>query len=54
VHQATPIVIITTEGAEVDRDRAMSLGATAYLVKPVQAQQVIETVRALLPPAVAP
>jgi len=50
-HQATPIVVITTEGAEADRNRAMSLGATAYLVKPVQAQQVIETVRALLPPA---
>jgi two-component system chemotaxis response regulator CheY len=48
-HQGTPIVIITTEGAQADRDRAMSLGATAYLVKPVQAQQVIDTVRALLP-----
>jgi two-component system chemotaxis response regulator CheY len=48
VHQATPIVVITTEGAEADRNRAMSLGATAYLVKPVQAQQVIDTVRALL------
>lgn len=48
-HQATPVVIITTEGAEADRQRAMRLGATAYLVKPVQAQQVVETVRALLP-----
>ncbi|MFO0584527.1 MAG: response regulator [Anaeromyxobacter sp.] len=48
-HQATPVVVITTEGAEADRQRAMRLGATAYLVKPVQAQQVIETVRALLP-----
>jgi two-component system chemotaxis response regulator CheY len=48
-HRSTPIVIITTEGAEADRKRAMSLGATAYLVKPVQAQQVIDTVRALLP-----
>jgi two-component system chemotaxis response regulator CheY len=50
-HQGTPIVIITTEGAEADRNRAMSLGATAYLVKPVQAQQVIDTVRALLAPS---
>ncbi|MFT3915387.1 MAG: response regulator [Anaeromyxobacteraceae bacterium] len=49
-HQDTPVVVITTEGAEADRQRAMRLGATAYLVKPVQAQQVIETVRALLPP----
>jgi two-component system chemotaxis response regulator CheY len=47
-HQRTPVVVITTEGAEADRRRAMSLGANAYLVKPVQAQQVVETVRGLL------
>ena len=43
-----PLVVITTEGAEADRKRAMSLGASAYLVKPVQANQVVETVRSLL------
>ena len=48
-HRTTPIVIITTEGGEADRNRAMSLGASAYLVKPVQAHQVLEIVRALLP-----
>jgi two-component system chemotaxis response regulator CheY len=47
-HQRVPIVVITTEGAEADRRRAMSLGASAYLVKPVQAAQVVEAVRALL------
>jgi two-component system chemotaxis response regulator CheY len=47
-HQRIPIVVITTEGAEADRRRAMSLGASAYLVKPVQATQVVEAVRALL------
>jgi two-component system chemotaxis response regulator CheY len=47
-HQRIPIVVITTEGAEADRRRAMTLGASAYLVKPVQAQQVVETVRTLL------
>jgi len=47
-HQRTPVVVITTEGAEADRRRAMSLGANAYLVKPVQAQQVVETVKGLL------
>ncbi len=47
-HQRIPIVVITTESAEADRKRAMSLGASAYLVKPVQAPQVVETVRALL------
>jgi len=48
VHQRVPIVVITTEGAEADRRRAMSLGASAYLVKPVQAAQVVEIVRSLL------
>ncbi len=47
-HQRVPVVVITTEGAEADRRRAMGLGASAYLVKPVQAQQVVETVRSLL------
>jgi len=42
------VVVITTEGAEADRKRAMALGATAFLVKPVQAQVVVETVKALL------
>lgn len=43
-----PIVIITTEAAEADRDRALKLGANAYLVKPVQAQVVVDTVKKLL------
>jgi two-component system chemotaxis response regulator CheY len=47
-HQRVPIVVITTEGAEADRRRAMSLGASAYLVKPVQAGQVVAAVKALL------
>jgi two-component system chemotaxis response regulator CheY len=47
-HQHVPLVVITTEGAEVDRRRAMSLGASAYLVKPVQANQVVDAVRSLL------
>ena len=47
-HQRVPVVVITTEGAEADRRRAMSLGANAYLVKPVQATQVVDAVRGLL------
>jgi two-component system, chemotaxis family, chemotaxis protein CheY len=47
-HQRVPIVVITTEGAEADRKRARSLGASAYLVKPVQAQAVVDAVRGLL------
>jgi two-component system chemotaxis response regulator CheY len=47
-HRQVPIVVITTEAADADRQRAMALGASAYLVKPVQAQQVVETVKRLL------
>ncbi len=43
-----PIVIITTEGGEEDRKRALALGASAYITKPIQAPQVIATVRQLL------
>lgn len=43
-----PIVIITTEGAEEDRQRALALGATAYITKPIQAPQVISLVREVL------
>ncbi|HEY0882269.1 MAG TPA: response regulator, partial [Archangium sp.] len=36
-----PIIVITTESAEEDRERAMKLGASAYLIKPVKAQEVL-------------
>jgi two-component system chemotaxis response regulator CheY len=53
IRQATeqrevPIVVITTEGAAADRERAMTLGASAYLVKPVQSKVVLDTVKDLL------
>ena len=48
VLKSIPIVIITTEGAEEDRQRALALGANAYITKPIQAPQVISKVKALL------
>ena len=48
VHKEIPIVIITTEGAQEDRQRALALGANAYITKPIQAPQVINTVKELL------
>ncbi len=47
-HQRSPVVVVTTERGEEDRRRALVLGASAYLVKPVQAQQVVDAVRGLL------
>ena len=43
-----PIVVITTEGANEDRDRALKLGANEYLCKPIQANQVMSVVKGLL------
>jgi two-component system chemotaxis response regulator CheY len=43
-----PIVVITTESADADRERALKLGADAYLVKPVKAQDVLDAVVKLL------
>ncbi len=45
VHRDVPIIIITTEGSHEDRERALALGANAYLTKPVQALDVIAVVR---------
>ena len=45
---AMPIVVITTEGASEDRDRALSLGANEYLTKPIQANKVLSVAKALL------
>lgn len=47
-HKDVPIIIITTEGSTEDRQRAMSLGANAYITKPIQAPQVIAKVKELL------
>ena len=47
-HKLIPIVIITTEGAQEDRQRALALGANAYITKPIQAPQVIAKVKELL------
>jgi two-component system chemotaxis response regulator CheY len=46
--KAMPIVVITTEGADEDRERAMALGADEYLTKPVQAGKVLSVVKGLL------
>lgn len=44
-----PIVVITTESRDEDRERAMKLGANAYLIKPVKAPEVVSTLQELLP-----
>ncbi len=46
--QGIPIIIITTEGAEEDRERGLALGANAYISKPIQSSHLIKTISELL------
>jgi two-component system chemotaxis response regulator CheY len=48
-HKATPLLIISTDGREADRDRGMRLGANAYLVKPFRAEELVRIVQQLAP-----
>jgi two-component system chemotaxis response regulator CheY len=43
-----PIIMVTTEGAEEDRKRALAIGANAYLSKPIQTQELIKLVNTYL------
>ena len=43
-----PIIMVTTEGAEEDRKRAIAIGANAYLPKPIQTQALIKMVNTYL------
>ena len=43
-----PIIVITTEGAQEDRERALALGADEYLTKPIQANRVLQVAKSLL------
>lgn len=47
-YKSMPIIIVTTEGAEEDKKRGLTLGANSYLTKPVQTTQLIATVKDLL------
>jgi len=47
-YKCTPIVVITTEGAQEDRERALALGANDYITKPIQPNKILELARNLL------
>ncbi|MBE0599186.1 MAG: response regulator [Desulfuromonadales bacterium] len=47
-YKLVPIVIVTTEGAEEDRERALALGANEYITKPVQTTRLLEVTKRLL------
>ena len=47
-YRSIPLVIVSTEGAERDRERGLELGADAYLVKPFEPESLREVVVDLL------
>jgi two-component system chemotaxis response regulator CheY len=47
-YKQTPLFIISTEGSEKDRDKGLSLGADAYLVKPFNPEELQDLVRQYL------
>jgi two-component system chemotaxis response regulator CheY len=47
-YKAIPIVVITTEGAQEDRERALALGANDYITKPIQPTKILDVAKNLL------
>jgi len=47
-YKTVPVVVITTEGATEDRDRALNLGANEYITKPIQTARILEVAKKLL------
>ena len=43
-----PVVVITTEGANEDRERALALGANEYIPKPIQTTKILDVARRFL------
>ena len=47
-YKMIPVVVITTEGAQEDRERALALGANNYITKPIQPTKILEVAKSLL------
>ncbi len=50
-YQFLPIVMLTTESQQTRRDEAKSAGATGWMVKPVQPDNMLQIIRQLVPGA---
>ena len=47
-YRSIPLIIVSTEGSNRDRDKGMSLGADAYVVKPFDPEDLRQLARDLL------
>ena len=52
-YQKIPIILFTAKAQEKDEKLGMECGANAYVRKPFRAQELLETIRGLLPGAPA-
>ncbi len=48
VYRSIPLIIVSTEGSERDRDKGLALGADAYVVKPCDPEALREVASSLL------
>ncbi len=49
-YRETPIIILSSEGGDDDRERGMNVGATSYLVKPFKSALLLSEVQKHLQP----
>lgn len=47
-YKKIPIIIVSTESSEEDREKGLALGALAYLTKPFKGEELIDTVKKAL------
>ncbi len=47
-YRSIPLVIVSTEGSQRDRDKGLSLGADAYLVKPFDPAELCRLIHELI------
>ncbi len=47
-YRSIPLIIISTEGSERDREKGLDLGADAYLAKPFEPEALLRVARELL------
>lgn len=48
LYKETPLIIISTEGSDKDREKGLALGADAYLVKPFKPEDLQQLVTDIL------
>jgi DNA-binding response OmpR family regulator len=46
--KSIPVIICTSKGGEIDQEWGVQQGAAAYLVKPVEVEIIVQTVKQLL------